>query len=285
MAQPAFAPLFHANGGPDFLAVIPDMFLDDAGPSANPRFRDLHRMIGLLDAVELPQVAHHLAASLASAVEPDPDYVEAMANWADRWNCAWVSDHLAFMEIAAPGGASTAGLALTPPFDRQILDLMVPRIQRLLARLRRPFLIENSAYFVRFEDSELDEPAFLNELCARSGCGLLLDLHNLYVNAVNFGFDPFAFLGGLDLSRVVEIHIAGGCELEGVWSDAHAGPPPEPVWALLDACARRCPNLRAVTFEMHESWLPEVGMDAVAATLARARALWPAAAAGRRGRT
>lgn len=73
-----------------------------------------------------------------------------------------------------------------------------------------PFLLENNVYFTDIPEQEMTEPEFLNALTAEAGCGLLLDLHNLYANARNHGIDTEAFLHELDLSRVVEIHVAGG---------------------------------------------------------------------------
>ena len=96
------------------------------------------------------------------------------------------------------------------------------------------------------------EVAKVAGLAARTGCGLLLDIHNLYVNARNHGFDPVGFLGELDLSRVAEVHIAGGNELVGMYTDSHAGACPEPVWELLDHVVDHAPQLRGVTFEFHD---------------------------------
>ena len=121
----------------------------------------------------------------------------------------------------------------------------------------------------------MTEPAFLNELARRTGCGLLLDLHNLYCNARNFGFDPAAFLDELDLEPVVELHVAGGNEVEGFWTDSHSGPCPEMVWDLVASVIPRARNLKAVTFEFQESYFDVLGTAGVRAALDRAREFWP----------
>lgn len=274
MVTPAFAPLLGEPGLVDFLAVTPDMFWRDHGPGARPRFTDLAAWVDLLEAAGRPQVAHHIGLSIASARPPDPRYVRQMAAWARRWDCCWISEHLALVAIQPEGGAGAAGLALTAPFDAELLDLVVARARAVIAATGRPFLLENSARFVQFADDDMDEASFLNRFCARAGAGLLLDLHNLHCNATNFGFSGHAFLDRLDLAHVVEVHIAGGAELGGMWSDAHAGDPPEPVWDLLEDLVPRAPNLRGISFEMHESYLAVTGLDRVAAVLARARAIW-----------
>lgn len=261
-------------GALDYGAVTPDMFWIDRGPGADPRFPDLVPWVAMLEAAGLPQVAHHIGLSMASVVPSDPAYVAQMARWADRWNCHWISEHLAFVAIAPADGPGAAGLALTAPFDREVLDLVVARARLVMAATGRPFLLENSPYFVDFDDNDMDEAEFLNRFCAESGAGLLLDLHNLHCNAVNYGFSGHAFLDRLDLANVIEVHIAGGAELCGMWSDAHSGAPPEPVWDLLEDVAGRGPNLRAITFEFHDSYLPVLGFDGLAMVMERARGVW-----------
>jgi hypothetical protein len=123
-------------------------------------------------------------------------------------------------------------------------------------------------------EQDYSEASFLNRLSRESGCGILLDLHNVYVNARNHGFSPELFLRDLDLSRVVELHIAGGDELLGFYTDSHAGPVALPVWDLLEATLRAAPAIRAITFEFHESSYPRLGDDGVRAELDRARDLW-----------
>jgi len=156
------------------------------------------------------------------------------------------------------------------------LDMIADRVVRFQQITSAPFLLENSVYYVTFRDQDMSEPQFLNELTARTGCGVLLDVHNLYANARNHGFDAEEFLGELDLGAVVETHIAGGSEFAGMYTDSHAGPCPEPVWHLLEYVADKAPNLRAVTFEFHDSYYGLLGNQGVRAQLERARSIFPA---------
>ena len=279
MANLTIAPFTDTPGAVDYLAVTPDMFWIDHGPDAGEsgcRFADIPSWVAVLEAAGLPTVSHHIGLSIASAIPTDAAYVAQMAAWAGRWHAHWLSEHLAFVAIAEGQGPSAAGLALTAPFDREILDLAVERARYVMERTGAPFLLENSPYYVTFEDSDLSEAEFLNRFCAESGGGLLLDLHNLYCNAVNYGFSGHSFLDELDLAKVIEVHIAGGSELGGMYADSHAGAPPEPVWALLDDLVRRAPNLRGITFEFHDSYLPLIGFNGVAEVIARARRAWEA---------
>lgn len=275
MANLALAPFIETPGSVDYLAVTPDMFWTDRGPDAGAlRFADIPAWTAMLDRAGLPTVSHHIGLSIASAVPTDAGYVAQMSAWAERWNAHWLSEHLAFVAIAEGHGPTAAGLALTAPFDREVLDLAVERALYVRERTRAPFLLENSPYYVTFDDSDMDEAEFLNRFCEESGGGLLLDLHNLYCNAVNYGFSGHGFLDSLDLDTVIEVHIANGSELGGMYADSHAGAPPEPVWDLLDDLVGRAPNLRGITFEFHDSYLPQLGFDGVAEVVARARRAW-----------
>ena len=278
MANLAIAPFICTPGAVDYLAVTPDMFWIDHGPDAAGggarRFTDIPSWVAMLDAAGLPIVSHHIGLSIASAIPTDPGYVAQMAAWAERWHAYWLSEHLAFVAIAEGHGASAAGLALTAPFDREVLDLAVERARYVIEQTKAPFLLENSPYYVTFDNSDMGEAEFLNHFCADSGGGLLLDLHNLYCNAVNFGFSGHRFLDELDLATVVEVHIANGSELGGMYADSHSGAPPEPVWDLLGDLVGRAPNLRGITFEFHDSYLPLIGFDGVADVITRARHTW-----------
>jgi hypothetical protein len=276
MASLAIAPFITAPGAVDYLAVTPDMFWVDHGPTGGVegRFTDIPSWVAMLEAAQLPMVSHHIGLSIASAIPTDVAYVAQMAVWRSRWRAHWLSEHLAFVTVAEGHDASAAGLALTAPFDREVLELAVERARYVIDHVKAPFLIENSPYYVTFDDSEMSEAEFLNRFCAESGGGLLLDLHNLYCNAVNHGFSSSAFLDELDLSKVVEVHIANGSELGGMYADSHAGAPPEPVWEMLDELVGRAPNLRGITFEFHDSYLPQLGFDGIEDVIARARRSW-----------
>lgn len=263
----------HANTL-DHLAVIPDRFWVDHGLGTCPRFEATPAGEAVLAqaAVSLPVVMHGIGLSICSAGVFDEEYLAQLACWRQRYACPWVSEHLSFSRIGA-GHETNAGIALPVPYDRDILDLLVPRIQAARAILDCPFLLENNVSYFTFPDQELSEPAFLTELSHRSGCSLLLDLHNVYTNARNHKFDAKVFLAELDLSRVIEIHVAGGSEMMGFYTDSHTGPVAEGVWDLLSFAAPRCTNLRGVTFEFHESTWPMLRADGVLDQIERARSV------------
>jgi uncharacterized protein len=165
-------------------------------------------------------------------------------------------------------------ISLPVPHDEEVLNLLIDRVKNIRSIVQCPFLLENNVYYVDVPDQEMTEPEFLNRLSLESGCGILLDLHNVYVNAVNHGFAPETFLRDLDLSRVVEVHIAGGDYLLDFYTDAHSGPVAEPAWGLLEETLRAAPQIRAVTFEFHESSYPLLKTEGIREQLDRARKIW-----------
>lgn len=237
----------------DFLEITSDMFWTDHGIGARrPRFEELETWVDVLESTiqRRPVIAHNIGLSIGNAGYFDLEYIGHLAEWQRRYRFPWQSDHLSFAEVtAADGTEHHAGVAVPLPYDHDVLEMLVERVDRFQQIVAAPFILENSVYFVTFRDQEMSEPQFLNALTQRTGCGVLLDVHNLYANARNHGFDAKGFLEELDLSTVVETHVAGGTEFAGMYTDSHSGPCPEPVWELLEHLIPRAPNLRAAVCE------------------------------------
>jgi uncharacterized protein len=261
----------------DFVELIPDMAQSDQGAGHSPRFVELEMWTELFDwlAPRRPLLAHNIGLSIGSSDVFDPEYLAQLVRWQERYPFRWHSDHLSFSQVLGHDGAPhNVAVALPVPYDHDVLAMVAERVAFVRRALDVPFLLENNVYYTDLPEQEMDEPEFLNALAARTGCGLLLDVHNVYANARNHGFDASRFIDRLDLSRVVEVHVAGGNDLAGMYTDSHAGPCPEPVWELLAHVAPRAPNLRAVTFEFHDSYFPLLQAEGVRAQLARARDVW-----------
>lgn len=256
----------------DYLALIPDRCWTDAGPGAEPRFAELAAPLAVIEraAARRPTVLHSIGMSLCSAQIFDLAYVENLAAWRRRFGCAWASEHLSFTRVGG-GHEINASLALPVAYDAEMLELLGARTREVQRRLGCPFLLENNVYYVDIPEQEMSEAEFLNRLMRDTGCGLLLDLHNVLTNARNHRFDAEAFVLALDLDRVVEIHLAGGDEMMGFHTDSHTGPVDADVWPLLECVAPRAGNLRGVTFEFHESSWPLLHDAGVLAQLERAR--------------
>ena len=145
---------------------------------------------------------------------------------------ALVSEHLAWSDFS---GRAIPDL-LPLPYDEASLARVAGKIEIVQDVLRRPILIENPATYLRFAGETLAEPQFLAELCARTGCGLLLDVNNVFVSAANHGFDARAYFDAFPFDRVGEIHLAGHAESHdqngAFLIDNHGGPVSAEVWAL-----------------------------------------------------
>jgi uncharacterized protein len=194
------------------------------------------------------------------------------------WPFCWYSEHLQFQTtLDANGVAVNTGTPFPLPPTKEAADLVAGRAASIQERYGVPFLLENPVHYLPDlpSDAEVgDEFGLMARIIARSGCGQLLDLHNLYCNAINFGFDAISALDRIRLDRVGEIHIAGGSWQEGFYTDAHNGRVPERVWTLLDETLSRAPWIPAVVFEMLDEYIDQLSPDDIAAELERARAIW-----------
>lgn len=181
-----------------------------------------------------PLSLHGVGLGLASADPLAAAHVDALAALVTRFQPALVSEHLSW---GATEGEHFNDL-LPFPYTAEALTLVSGRVSHLQDRLGRQVLIENLSAYLQFRASEMSECEFLAELVARSGCGLLLDVNNLYVNACNFDFDPLRELARLPASAIGEIHLAGHTVTDCGLIDTHSAPVCDGVWALYRAAIR-----------------------------------------------
>jgi uncharacterized protein (UPF0276 family) len=192
---------------------------------------------------------HGVGLSLGAAAGLDAAHLSRLAALSARVDPALVSDHVAFARgpLQADQPPVHAADLLPVAFTADALAVLASNVQRAQDALRRPLLVENLSSYLAWEDDHLDEPAFLGELCRQTGCGLLLDLNNLVVNALNRGAsDPVAWCGDwlsrLPAGVVGEIHLAGHSPaLPGrCVVDDHGQPVGEAVWQVFADALRRC---------------------------------------------
>ena len=266
----------------DYLELIPDREWEDRGVEHTPRYSTLAKSLEFLRRIRdrKPMLCHSIGLSIGSARIFDTGHLEQIRWMHEQLDFAWHSDHLSFSRLPDDTELSSArhelhtAISLPVPYDQDVLDLIAGRVRYIRSVIGCQFLIENNVYYAETPEQQMSEPEFLNRLCRDSGCGILLDLHNLYVNARNHGLSTERFLSDLDLRHVVEIHLAGGDDLLGFYTDSHAGPVAPPVWELLKETLQAAPGVRAVTFEFHESSYPLLKMDGIRAELDHARRIW-----------
>jgi uncharacterized protein (UPF0276 family) len=195
-----------------------------------------------LDAIRerYPLSLHGVGLSIGSPGPLDQAHLQRLAAVAKRFEPALVSEHLAW---STHEGAFFNDL-LPLPYTAETLGRVAEHIDEVQNALGRRMLLENPSTYVVFAESTWAETDFLREIARRTGCGLLLDVNNVFVSAINHGHDPDRYLADFPLSAVWEIHLAGYAEDTDeaglpLLIDAHNSPIREAVWALYTATIRR----------------------------------------------
>jgi len=226
----------------------------------------------------LPMVVHGVELSIGSAHGWNSAYLDMLDTFQSTWSFIWHSEHLGFQTVLDDEGTSVeVGVPLPLPATEEAMRVVAERCTAIRCRYGVPFLLENPAYYVTGlpADPELrDDAGLMCAITEHSECYQLLDLHNVYCNAVNHQLDPRAIIKRMPLDRVVEIHVAGGSWHNGIYMDAHDGRVPDVVWELLDYTLPRTPNIAGVVFELLEEHALRLGVDGVAAELTRASEIW-----------
>ena len=253
LRQPHYAQVLEGGPALGFVEVHSENFFHDGGAS-----------LGTLERARAlyPVSLHGVGLAIASADDRSEMHLERLARLVDWIEPALVSEHLCW---GAVDGVHFNDL-LPFPYTGESLALVAARVRAVQDRLRRPLLVENLSAYVQFRDSDMNEADFLAELVCLTGCGLLLDLNNLYVNARNFGGDPMDVLERLPMHAVGEIHLAGHAVTEYGLIDTHGSAVCDDVWALLRDVRRR-----GVTAPALIEWdTDRPGLDVLLAEAARA---------------
>ncbi|WP_266158016.1 DUF692 domain-containing protein [Dyella silvatica] len=203
----------------DFVEVISENFMIDGGQPLHilRQVRERH-----------PVALHGVSMSLGSADGLNPDYLRRLRALVNHIEPLFVSDHLSWSRI----GRFNSHDLLPLPYTEEALDLVCHHIDIAQHALGRSMLFENPSSYVAFVESAMPEHVFLAEMTRRTGCGLLLDVNNVYVSSRNHGLDARDFLRGIPADRVRQIHLAGHTETNELLIDTHDQPVCEDVWAL-----------------------------------------------------
>lgn len=203
----------------DFVEVISENFMVNGG-----RPRDILRRVRARHPVAL----HGVSMSVGSADGLDRDYLARLRELVDEIDPLFVSDHLCWTRF---GGFQSHDL-LPLPYTQEALQTVCDNVDAAQEALGRTMLIENPSSYIAFDGAQMSEWEFLDALCARTGCELLLDVNNVFVSATNHGFDAHAYLAGIPAERVRQIHLAGHSKGEALLIDTHDKPVPNRVWDL-----------------------------------------------------
>ncbi|ROZ64472.1 DUF692 domain-containing protein [Ramlibacter sp. WS9] len=237
--HPHYGELLELRPALDFIEVHSENFFGEGGAALAllAQARDTY-----------PVSLHGVGLALGSAAGVDAWHLDQLARLIDRIEPARVSDHACFARALVNGSMVHAADLLPIPFNREALDLLSANVQRVQDRLARPLLVENLSAYIEPPGTDRSEPEFLSELARRTGCQLLVDVNNIYVNALNAQVrgadaDPLVacrrWLDAIPPEAVGELHVAGHCATEDIVIDDHGSRVCDAVWQLHSHALRR----------------------------------------------
>ena len=177
-----------------------------------------------------PVSLHGVGMGLASSYPLDQEHLSALQRLCDAVQPAAVSEHLCWNS----SGGMVINDLLPFPYTQEALSHVASRVEQAQEKLGRQLLVENLSSYLSFTQSEMSEGEFLAELTRRTGCGILFDVENLYVNARNLGVDAEVFIKAIPAEAVQEYHLAGFSVRDGCLVDTHDHPVYPAVWELYD---------------------------------------------------
>lgn len=210
----------------DWFEIISENFLDDFGYARHV----LERMAEIR-----PIVMHGVSLSIGSTDPLDRTYLGRLKELAAFVQPRWISDHLCFTGV---NQVNTHDL-LPMPLTEESLAHVAARVEEVQEFLGRPLVLENPSTYLEFKRSTIPEWEFLSELARRTGCGILLDVNNVYVSAYNHGFDAEHYIRSLPADRIMQIHLAGPSDCGSYLVDTHDRPVPAAVWRLYKLAQER----------------------------------------------
>ena len=225
------------------------------------------------------RLLHGIGFPVGGLRPPDPSQLPPLLEMTAALSPPWMSEHLSFNRAGGAGGEFLTGFLLPPRQTPAGVRAAADSIRAMAGELPVPLAVETGVNYLRPRRDEMSDGRFTAAVLEAAGCGLLLDLHNLWANQRNGRQRVDEFLDEIPLERVWEIHLAGGTERHGYWLDSHAGGMPDPLEEVAVAMIPRLPNLRAIVFEVFPDYLPTVGLAEIGRQLERLQRLWD-----RRGR-
>lgn len=224
-----FDTILAGNTQMDWFEALAENFMGLPGYGQSPLLKKLLRL-----RKDKPIVLHCISTNLGSSDPLDTDFIKNLKELIEITQPGWVSDHLCWNGI---NGHNTHEL-LPLPYTQEAIKHVAERINQVQDLLGQRFMIENTSSYITYKQSEMSEWEFISEIVAKTDCGLLLDVNNVYVSAQNHGFDPKTFLHHLPWQNVGQIHIAGHDVREsGFIVDTHDAPVCDDVYGLIQHLA------------------------------------------------
>lgn len=224
---PHYAHIFEHQPAVDFFEIISENFMDAGGiPS-----RNLDRILE-----RYPVVLHGVCMSLGSPGPLDFEYLGKLKALARRTKAPWFTDHLCWTRL----GAHHYHDLLPLPYTAEAMALVADKARIAQDFMEIPFGIENLSAVAEFKASTMPEWEFYRSVVDKAGCFMMLDANNIYVSSRNHHFDPMDYVRGLDLSKVLQIHLAGHTDKGAYVLDTHDNPVRAEVWEIFAEVYRGC---------------------------------------------
>lgn len=213
----------------DWFEVISENFMDSFG-----RPRHILKQI----AEKYPVVMHGVSMSIGSTDPLNFDYLKSLKTLADEVNPAWISDHLCWTGVLTTNSHDLLPL----PLNDESLQHVCDRICQIQEYLERPLVVENPSTYAAFKNSTIPEWEFLRLMTEETGCGLLLDVNNVYVSSFNNDFDPVEYIKGIPHDKIVQMHLAGHQNMGSYIIDTHDREVTNQVWKLFQMTYQLAPE-------------------------------------------
>jgi uncharacterized protein (UPF0276 family) len=216
------------------------------------------------------KLVHSVGTPVGGSVRPESEQLALLRRTIDRLEAPWMSDHLSFNSTPE----FRTGFFLPPRQTMSGVATVATSIRDLKAAFPVPVAVETGVNYLRPRTDEMLDGAFVAKVIETADCGLLLDLHNIFANALNGRQSMEEFLAQLPLDCVWEVHVAGGTEMDGFWLDAHSGAIPTALFDIAKQIIPELPNLKAIIFEIFPSFVSVVGSETVLRQIERLHQLW-----------
>ena len=239
-------------------------------PVPSGRYRRLDDVASFIRDLPFRKLVHSIGVPVGGTATHDPDQVALLRDTIEELGSPWASEHLSFNRT----DAFHTGFFLPPRQTDDGVAVAADSIRRLQAGLGVPLAFETGVNYLARRPDEMDDGAFVAAVAERADSGILLDLHNVYTNAVNGRQSVDDFVAQLPLERVWELHLAGGFWMDGYWLDAHSGPMPASLCEQATEVVSRLPNLGAIIFEIYPAFVESAGFGEICRQLELLRELW-----------
>ncbi|HQS38394.1 MAG: hypothetical protein B7Y16_00415 [Methylotenera sp. 24-45-7] len=212
-------------GNIDFLEIAPENWINAGGKYSKQLDWFVERY---------PMVCHGLCLSLGGLSPLNTDFLKQVKTFLQQYQIPIYTEHLSYCSDGFKGDHGYLYDLLPIPFTEEAVHYVAQRIRQTQDILGQQIGVENASAYVAAPVSEMDELTFINAVISEANCLLHLDINNIYVNSVNFGFDPHVFLRGLPGDKIIYSHMAGHYQqTPSLLVDTHGANVIDPVWALL----------------------------------------------------